>query len=78
MKGGLSGLLMLTSGVPQGTVFGPVLFVICVNGITLAIPTDVSVRASADEGLLFEIERDSDRAALADSLSWVYKWCKQC
>ena len=47
-----SGLLTVTCGVPQGSVLGPLLFLLYVNDITNAVPGE-SVKLFADDTNLF-------------------------
>ena len=43
------------SGVPQGSVLGPVLFIIYVNDICSLAPADVRIKLFADDSKLYSI-----------------------
>ena len=67
------------SGVPQGTVLGPVLFLSFINDLPLAVP-GCGVRLFADECVLYRaVSSQADCEALQTDLSnleaWERKWC---
>ena len=51
VRGQLSKEVEVTSGVPQGSVLGPLLFLVYVNGIWRNI--DSNIRLSADDCIIF-------------------------
>jgi len=62
------------SGMPQGTVLGPVLFLLYINDIPSVITSQV--RLFADDCLLYRpILSDADRVALQRDLDFLEKWC---
>ena len=72
-----SSLVDVDSGVPQGTVLGPILFILHIN----ALPTIVSskVRLFADDCLIYrQIKSNNDQIELQRDLnlleSWGVKW----
>lgn len=68
--------LGVTSGVPQGSVLGPVLFLIYINDITSAIDPRVSIKLFADDCLIFkEITGTDDQVLLNSSLTGIGQWC---
>ena len=63
----------VTSGVPQGTVLGPLLFLLYVNDLPLCISS--SIRLFADDCLLYRTINDSnDSLSLQNDLNALSKW----
>jgi hypothetical protein len=67
----------VTSGVPQGTVLGPIMFLIYINNITDR--TTSPMKLFADDGLLFrKVNTVEDAQALQKDLdivtSWAHAW----
>jgi len=63
---------MVLSGVPQGSVVGPVLFLCYINDMT-----EIITSMYADDTQLFRrINNDSDRAALQKDLDQLSAWSK--
>lgn len=64
----------VTSGVPQGSVLGPLLFLIFINDITQGITS--RMRIYADDCILYrEINSDTDVSALQIDLDRICLWC---
>ena len=64
------------SGVPQGTVLGPILFLVYINDIAEEVQADA--RLFADDGLLFRvIESVDDAQALQSDINKVALWSKK-
>jgi hypothetical protein len=62
------------SGVPQGTVLGPLLFLVYINDQPESIKTS-STKLFADDSMLFKaISSDRDRQQLQDDLTALEKW----
>lgn len=70
--------LPVTSGVPQGSVLGPILFLLYVNDISDSVHPAFEVRLFADDCLLFcRVRSVRDQELLNDSLKVVHDWCVQ-
>ena len=64
----------VTSGVPQGTVLGPLLFLCFINDLPASILSS-DTKLFADDSLLFKvIENDNDRELLQRDLSALELW----
>ena len=77
LRGASSDWVDVLSGVPQGSVLGPVLFLIYINDIVLNL--DSSIKLFADDAKLYRALRDSsDVLALQNDLNkleaWSQKW----
>lgn len=73
-----SGELPVTSGVPQGSILGPLLFLIYINDITDTITEPVQIRLFADDCVVFnEITCSDDQAALNSNLQNIVSWCEK-
>ncbi len=77
VNGDMSDFAPVTSGAPQGSVLGPVLFLVFINDICHNIRSCLPL--FADDCLLYRvIESDEDRAMLQEDLdrltTWANKW----
>lgn len=63
------------SGVPQGTVLGPLLFLICINDLPNCVSS--SIQLFADKCVLFrEITSANDTCALQADINSIDLWCR--
>lgn len=66
------------SGVPQGSVLGPILFLIFVNDIHCHVEPDVTVRLFADDCVIYTTVRAiDDQLRLNTSLTNISRWCQE-
>ena len=71
--GAVSSTSKITSGVPQGSVFGPVLFIVYINDITINIHSEI--RLFADDILSYRpIKTSNNHRILQDVLNTLTKW----
>lgn len=69
-----SSSLPVTSGVPQGSVLGPLLFLVYINDLPNSLSSHV--RLFADDCVIYRnISSDSDRLALQSDLNKINHWC---
>jgi ribonuclease P/MRP protein subunit RPP40 len=77
-RGRLSNLTSVVSGVPQGTVLGPCLFLIHLMGISTNLSSDTAVSSFADDTRLQRwITSEDDCVALQQDLDKVYSWAEE-
>ena len=62
------------SGVPQGTVLGPVLFVIYMNNITEYVKSTLISMYADDSKLISSVKNMQDRAKIQTDLEGLIKW----
>ena len=66
---------MVTSGVPQGSVLGPILFNIFINDITDSVQDPVTVKLFADDVKLYsEIALPTDIVNFHSCLDKIQTW----
>ena len=70
----VSSVLPVVSGVPQGSILGPPLFLIFVNGLPAAISSSLALFFADDAKCIMPISSVSDCSLLQDDLSRVVKW----
>ena len=76
IKGGESNLLEINAGVPQGSILGPLFFLIFINDIVLEI--GCSIKLFADDTSIYVVIENPNQAAetLNINLQKVHKWSK--
>ena len=74
----ISGFLPVSSGVPQGSIVGPLLFILYVNDLPVAVPSSKVFMYADDTKLLRHIHCEADYHGLQSALdllsSWSDKW----
>ena len=69
----------VTSGVPQGSNLGPMLFLLFINDLPDVIPEATSTRLYADDTKLFQpIRTPEDSKQLQHALSCTADWSNDC
>ena len=76
VEGETSKTLKVLSGVPQGTVLGPLMFLLYINDISTGIGS--SIRLFADDCVLYRtIKTTEDHDHLQEDLNTLVEWTKQ-
>lgn len=76
LNGKCSSYVNVTSGVPQGSVLGPLLFLIFVNDISVGISS--RMRLFADDCVLYrQVQNEGDCAYLQNDLDCIVQWCQK-
>jgi len=71
----LSSYYAVTSGVPQGSVLGPILFVLLIRDIVNNTENSVTVKTLADDTKLYTVISDKFSAARLQSyLDYIHSW----
>lgn len=72
----LSEPLDVYSGVPQGSVLAPLLFLMFINDIHFSVENPIQMRLFADDCVVYTVVRNSDdQTKLNNSLQAIYSWC---
>ena len=75
IDGAASETCEVTSGVPQGSVLGPLLFIIYINDIGQGLSPDTTIRLFADDALLYrKIQSHEDHSILQSDLNRLMDW----
>lgn len=73
VNGHMSKWTEVTSGIPQGSVLGPILFVIFINDLPQAV-TSVTRIFADDTKMYATVNTDNDRAKLQDDIDHLTDW----
>ena len=73
VDGEISNWKSVLSGVPQGSVLGPILFLIYINDLEDDISSKV-LKFSDDTKIFRKITNDTDKQSLQDDLDKLVKW----
>ena len=76
VEGRLSPLVSVISGVPQGTVLGPCLFLVHLMGISSNVSPETSASSFADTRLQRGIAAEKDCELFQEDLDKVYTWAE--
>ena len=76
IEGAKSGEVEVTSGVPQGSVLGPILFSIFINDLPTRVHSKVCL--FADDCILYrQVKDQTDTSALQRDLQNLQEWCNE-
>jgi hypothetical protein len=73
-----SNSIHVKSGIPQGTVLGPILFLIFINDITSCIEGDCGIKLFADDSKLYQARKDGNNINLVNTLKRISEWSNNC
>ena len=74
MPGGVSKDSPVLSGVPQGTVLGPLLFIIMISDVNKDILTSKIIRFADDTRVYTNITQIENSDSLQTDLNYIYLW----
>jgi hypothetical protein len=77
LNGSFSKWHNVMSGIPQGSVLGPVLFVLFINDLPLNVESDVCMFAD-DTKLYREIANQIDIKIIQNDINNLFKWSEKC
>ena len=76
INGSYSSWHSVTSGIPQGSVLGPILFVIFINDLPESVKSEVYMFAD-DTKIYKQIENEEDCDIIQDDLDELFKWSEK-
>lgn len=69
--------LDVLSGVPQGSVLAPILFLIYINDINFSVDSSITTRLFADDCVMYTAVNTEGQIKLNESLTSIQEWCKK-
>ena len=77
MKGEASDWLTVTSGVPQGSLLGPLFFIVYINDLPVVISKDSSTALYADDSKMYrDISTQAELSTFQSDIDKISDWCK--
>ena len=78
VDGTQSAALSVTSGVPQGSILGPLLFICLVNSVVRNVSPNTSIRMFADDVAIYRVIRTAnDEADFQQDLNNIQSWADE-
>ena len=74
INGAASGVLPVTSGVPQGSILGPILFLVFVNDLPATVTSSLVLMFADDADCAHSIFKLSDSLSLQEDLNNIVLW----
>ena len=76
VKGEASDWLTVTSGVPQGSLLGPLFFIVYINDLPAVISKDSSIALYADDSKMYRVISTQDLSTLQSDIDKISDCCK--
>ena len=76
LNGEYSGWITVTSGVPQGSILGPLMFLVFINDLNTGLNSDASIFAD-DTKIGRCIENEKDCGQLQIDINRIVDWCSE-
>ena len=74
----MSALKDVLSGVPQGSIIGPILFVLFINDLPQGINSDTNLALYADDTKIWrKITSDQDLNFLQKDIDYLFEWSQE-
>ena len=75
MEGSCSSWLPVASGVPQGSILGPFLFLICINDLSSVVSSESTFALFADDSKYFrKLNTSQDGLNFRQDISAIKQW----
>lgn len=75
IRGSKSNVYKSSSGVPQGSNMGPLLFILAINGLTGVVKHSKPLIFADDYKIFLEILTDDNCGLLQEDINDVFEWC---
>ena len=75
MDGACSQWACISAGVPQGSILGPIIFLVYINNLTEVVSLDIMI--FADDTFIFRVVDQNSTEALNEDLRKISVWANQ-